>query len=239
MQLLALAAVPLTILAILAQDRSQSRNTAIVPAERAGWHLERHQKINEIIETNRGRIDLVFVGDSITQSWEGPGKAVWDEHYGKRRAANLGISGDRTEHVLWRLDHGNLDGIEPKVAVVMIGTNNFGHRKNNAEEILAGVRAVVQKIRDKSESTKVLLLDIFPRGEKFNEMRGGIAQVNQALRRQHDGEHVFFLPIGHHFIEDDGTIKKDIMPDFLHLSPEGYRRWADAIEPTMARLLGE
>lgn len=233
--------LPLAAFSLLATQDPQPAaavNTALVPQPRdAGWR-QRHDQINAVVREHAGAVDLVFVGDSITQSWEGGGKAVWAEFYGKRRAANLGISGDRTEHVLWRLDNGNLDGIKPKVAVVMIGTNNFGHGTNSAEQILAGVRAVVAKIRAKSPTTKVLLLDIFPRGETFNPMRGGILQVNQALQRLDDGENVVCLQIGHRFVEDDGTISKEVMPDYLHLTEDGYRRWAEAIEPTLARLLG-
>jgi lysophospholipase L1-like esterase len=232
-------AVSLLAAAATAQEPAPAPNTAIVPEARDGDHRERHERINALVRARAGDVDLVFIGDSITQSWEGDGQAIWAERYGPRKAINLGISGDRTEHVLWRLDHGNLDGIAPKVAVVMIGTNNFGHETHTPAQILEGVRAVVAKIRAKSPSTKVLLLDIFPRGERFNAMRGGILQVNQALAWLHDGERVFFLPIGARFVQPDGSISKAVMPDALHLSTEGYRRWADAIEPTLVRLLGE
>ena len=177
------------------------------------------------------------MGDSITQSWEAAGAEVWKKSYGTRKAVNLGISGDRTEHVLWRLDNGNLRGITPKVAVVMIGTNNIGHGKHETSEVLAGVRRVVERIHEVSPSTRVLLLDIFPRGTEFNAGRGRIMQINQALSRMDDGDSILFLPIGKEFIEDDGTISTDIMPDALHLSPTGYKRWAVAIEPTLSQML--
>lgn len=155
-----------------------------------------------------------------------------------RHAVNLGISGDRTEHVLWRFENGNLEGIAPKAAVVMIGTNNFlGDGTNSPEQVLEGVRAVVQRLRERLPGTKILLLGIFPRGDRFNEMRGNLLQVNQALSRLNDGEQVFFADIGAAFVEDDGSISKEIMPDALHLSAEGYQRWADAIEPWLVRLL--
>ena len=209
------------------------------PEQRDGWHAGRHAAINTIVAAHAGAVDLVFVGDSITQAWESAGAAVWDEAYAHRRAVNLGISGDRTEHVLWRLDHGNLEGISPKVAVVMIGTNNIGHKTHSTAEVLAGVRAVVERIQKNSPSTRVLLLDIFPRGAQFNQARGRIMQINQALSRLHDGDRVVFLPIGQVFIEDDGSISPEIMPDSLHLSAEGYRRWRTAMEPTLRSMLGE
>jgi len=229
----------LALAAVAVAQESPPSNTAVVPAARDGRHMARHLAINERVQAHAGAVDLVFVGDSITQAWEDAGKDVWAKFYGERRALNLGISGDRTEHVLWRLDHGNLDGITPKVAVVMIGTNNFGHHEHTPAQVLEGVRAVVAKIHEKSPTTVVLLLDIFPRGPAFNEMRGGITQVDQALQRLHDGKSVVFLRIGHHFIEDDGTIRKDVMPDYLHLTPAAYQRWAEAIEPTLAHLMGE
>lgn len=210
-----------------------------MPVPRGADWLVRHEKINAEVKAHRDACDLVFIGDSITQSWEGGGKDVWAKRYAARKAVNLGISGDRTEHVLWRFENGNLEGITPKLAVVMIGTNNFGHGTSQPEQVLEGVHAVVARLRERAPATSILLLGIFPRGEHMNPMRGNILQVNQALARLHDGEHVHFLDIGSTFVEDDGSIGKDVMPDALHLTPEGYRRWADAIEPTVARLLGE
>ncbi len=207
---------------------------AVTGAPRGGGWMNRHQSFNKRVQ--KGNVDVIFVGDSITQGWEGAGKAVWAERYAPRNAVNLGIGGDRTQHVLWRLDNGNVHKIAPKVAVVMIGTNNS--RKNSPEEIVDGVTAVVEKIRAKLSSTKVLLLGIFPRGERFNDQRGKITQVNQAIQKLDDGESVFYLDIGHQFLERDGSLSREIMPDFLHLSPKGYAIWAEAIEEKLAALLG-
>ncbi len=214
-----------------------SGGSATVPQPRDGGHAQRHAHINAHIADRAGEVDLVFVGDSITQGWETTGKSVWSDFYGGRKAANLGISGDRTEHVLWRLDNGNLRGIAPRVAVVMIGTNNIGHGIHGTDEVLAGVQEVVKRIVSHNPDTRVLLLDIFPRGWTFNEARGRITQINQALATLHDGDRIVFLPIGHIFIEPDGRILPEIMPDALHLSEAGYRRWAEAIEPTLSNML--
>ncbi len=222
---------------LMAAMAVHATGASTTPQPRDGWHAARHQAINDDVASRAGDVDLVFVGDSITQGWEAAGKPVWDQYYAARHAANLGISGDRTEHVLWRLDHGNLEGIVPRVAVVMIGTNNIGHGTHDTAEVLAGVRSVVKRIRSRSPDTRVLLLDIFPRGRTFNAGRGRILQINQALSKLHDGEAVVFLPIGSTFIEADGSISEDIMPDALHLSEMGYRRWAEAIEPTLTRML--
>jgi lysophospholipase L1-like esterase len=152
---------------------------------------------------------------------------------------NLGISGDRTQHVLWRLDNGNVDGIRPRVAVLMIGTNNSADDRNTAPEMVQGIRAVVQKIRDKMPDTRILLLGIFPRGADFNPQRGKILQVNQVIRNLDDGVTVHYLDIGHLFVDADGKIPKDVMNDSLHLTPRGYQMWAEAIEPKLRQLLGE
>ena len=151
----------------------------------------------------------------------------------------MGIGGDRTQHVLWRLDHGNLDGISPKLAVLMIGTNNSNGKDNTAEEIGAGIQAIVKSLRAKSPKTKVLILAIFPRGEKPNPQREKNARASQIASELADSKDVYFLDIGSKFLTPDGTLTKEIMPDYLHLSPQGYEIWADAIEPNVAKLLGE
>jgi len=225
----------LILLTLVLPSAHAQEHSAIQPAARKGRVHQRYLAINDrVVE---GDVDLIFVGDSITQGWEGRGASIWKEFYGERKTANLGISGDRTQHVLWRLDHGNVDGIDPKVAVVMIGTNNSNREDNTATEIAEGVAAVVRSLRSKLPGCRVLLLDIFPRGAMPGAQRGKVLQVNQMLQRLHNGDDIHVLTIGHEFIEDDGSISKAIMPDALHLSAAGYRRWAEAIEPTLARLL--
>jgi len=212
-------------------------HSAVNPAPREGGWMKRHESFNQRVAN--GNVDLIFIGDSITHGWEGKGKAVWEKYYTKRNAVNLGIGGDRTQHVLWRLDNGNIKNISPKVAVVMIGTNNSGNGRNSAEEMIDGVTAVIEKLRAKLPKTEILLLDIFPRGQRINAQRGKILQVNQVLSRLDSRPHVTFLRIGQNFVSPDGSIAKDIMPDFLHLTPNGYEIWAKSIEPTLARLMGE
>ena len=221
------------------QPQVQPTHSAITPADReADWWQARHEAMNTRVA--QGNVDLIFIGDSITQGWEGSGKAVWDQYYGSRNAVNLGIGGDRTQHVLWRLDHGNIDGITPKVAVIMIGTNNSNGQDNTVAEIADGIRAIVARLRAELPETEILLLDIFPRGLNPNPQRGKILQANQIVCKvaDHDKK-VHYLATGHHFVEDDGTISKAIMPDSLHLSPAGYQIWADAIEGELRKLTEE
>jgi beta-glucosidase len=183
--------------------------------------------------------DLLLIGDSITQGWEGAGKDVWGKHYAKRNAVNLGIGGDRTQHVLWRLDNGNIEGIAPKLAVLMIGTNNSNGTDNTAEEIGEGIQAIVKKLRAKLPQTKVLILAVFPRGEKPNPQREKNAKASEIASKLADDQMVFFQDIGDKFLTADGVLTKEIMPDYLHLSPQGYEIWAASIEPNVAKLMGE
>jgi beta-glucosidase len=220
----------------LAAGQDAPKHDAVTPAPRDGNWMQRHESFNRRVK--QGQADLLFIGDSITQGWEGAGKKTWDEFYSKRNAVNLGIGGDRTQHVLWRLDHGNIESISPKLAVLMIGTNNSGN--NTSEQIAEGVAAIVKKLRDRLPKTKVLILAIFPRGADENDARRKVNQgANEQIAKLADGEMVHFLDIGPTFLEDDKTLSKEIMPDLLHLSEKGYRIWAEAIEPKVAELLGE
>ncbi len=211
-------------------------NTAIVPAKHTG---RRTDFVIERAKENPGDYDIEFIGDSITDFWEGKnGTNVWQEFYGTRKCINMGVSGDRTQHVLWRFENGQLDGIKAKVAVVMIGTNNSNNKDNTEAEILDGVTAVVNQIRNRQPDTKILLLGIFPRGKTFSPQRGKILEVNQALTRLDDGKNIFYLDFGSQLIENDGSISKSIMPDALHPNEAGYRIWANAMEPKLKELLG-
>ena len=186
----------------------------------------------------------MFVGDSITQGWENEGKEVWEKFYAKppRSAANFGIGGDRTQHVLWRLQHGNLEGLgqhPPKLVVLMIGTNNSNGDENSAQEIADGIAAIVRTLREKLPQTKVLLLAIFPRGAGRSYQREKNAKASALASKMADGKMVHYLDIGSKFLNADETLSKEIMPDFLHLSPAGYRIWAEAMEENVKELMGE
>ena len=217
-------------------------NTAIIPVPRTGGATNRQSLVLQRAKDAPGDYDLEFIGDSITQGWEGGGKKVWAEFYGQRKVINFGVSGDQTQHVLWRIEHGQLDGIKAKVAIVMIGTNNSGKNKDGTDaytdsDILEGVTAIVQQIRTRQPDTKVLLLGIFPRAKSFSSQRGRLLEVNQALARLDDGKHIFYLDFGSQLIENDGSISKSIMPDALHPNEAGYKIWANAMEPKLKELL--
>ena len=214
-------------------------NTAIVPVPRTDWATKRQELVLQRAKEAPGNYDIEFIGDSITEGWEGKGSKVWSDFYGQRKVINFGVGGDRTQHVLWRFEQGQLDGIKAKVAVVMIGTNNSNNQDNTEAEILEGVTAIVQQIRTRQPDTKIILLGIFPRGQSFSPQRGKILQVNQALAKLDDGMNIFYLDFGPQLIENDGSISKTIMPDFLHPNAVGYLIWANATEPKLKQLLAE
>lgn len=205
------------------------------------WWLPRHEaKLAEIRahrEAGR-RVDLVFLGDSITQGWENEGKDAWARHFAKHNAVALGFGGDRTENLLWRLRHGELDGMAPKVVVMMIGTNNTGHRLEDPALTVAGIRANLDEIRRRQPQATVLLLALFPRDEKPDGLlRRHNAKVNALLPALADGRQVVFADIGQAFTRPDGTLPADILPDWLHLSPQGYEIWARSLAPLLTQWL--
>ena len=215
-------------------------HSAVEPVSRGeqGWK-DRQDLLNKRTVEAGEKAQVIFIGDSITQGWEGEGKEVWAKYYAPRNAVNLGIGGDRTQHVLWRFDHGNLDGLSPKAAVVMIGTNNSNGEDNSVEQIAEGVTAIVKKLREKLPQTKVLLLAIFPRSENPGPQRGKILQVNQIIQKLADDRAVFWIDFGYRFLNSDGTIPQDLMPDYLHLSRRGYEIWAETIEDKLSSIIGD
>ncbi len=233
-------AIAVLILASMApaQDKLAAATTR-ADRLKQGWWKKRHAEKLELVK--KGDIDLVFIGDSITHSFEGRhGKAMWDKYYVPRKALNLGYSGDRTEHVLWRLDNGELEGLSPRLAVMMIGTNNTGHRQDPPEAIAAGIRLILDRLREKQPKMKILVLAIFPRdATPDGRLRVINDGANKLVAKFADNENIFFLDINDKFLTEDGTLTREIMPDLLHPRGKGYQIWAEAIEPMVARLMGE
>ena len=245
LQFLALAMVSMFPNVVMAQDKSPGkpqRKAAVTPevqtAEWAkSWWMPRHEaKLKE--KESMAKVDMLWIGDSITHGWEGKGKTVWEKYYAPRNALNIGFSGDRTEQVLWRLENGEIDGLHPKVVVIMIGTNNTGHRQDPAIETAEGVQAVLTKLKEKTPESKILLLGIFPRGAtKEDPLRKLNDEINTILKTYGDNERVFFLDIGSKFLDDQGQLPTSIMADLLHPDEDGYRIWAEAIEESVVKLM--
>lgn len=209
-------------------------NIATTPA----LHEKTEGRINQFNEiSKKGEAQLVFLGDSITQGWDGH-KGIWEAAWGSYKPANFGIGGDRTEHVLWRMDNGNFDGLKPKLVVLMIGTNNTGHRqaKEEPQQTADGVKAIIERLAKKCPDTKVLLLGIFPRTDKPGYLEHN-TKINELLAKLADGKKVIYTDIGKGFLQPDGTLTKEIMPDLLHLSAKGYQIWADALKDKVAELM--
>jgi lysophospholipase L1-like esterase len=214
-----------------------AKNPAIIPATRSNptnW-LARHEGF--VKQAKAGGIDLLFMGDSITDNWRSRGKNVWEKFYAPRHAANFGIGGDRTQHVLWRIENGELDGLDPKVIVLMIGTNNSN--SDSPDHISEGVEKIVADLREKCPESKILLLAIFPRNKPGANPKQMdiINKVNARIAKLDDGKMITFLDINKAFLGDDGKVHADIMPDFLHPNEHGYQLWADAMEPTLDKML--
>jgi lysophospholipase L1-like esterase len=215
-----------------------------VPRDDKTWK-ERQELLNRRVLEAGEKAQVIFIGDSITQGWEEgqefwtTGKDVWAKFYTHRNAVNLGIGGDRTQHVLWRLDHGNLTGLKPKVAVLMIGTNNMTPEATCVSQVTDGVTAIVKKLREKLPGTKVLLLAILPRGENPSPLRGNVLQVNEIIQKLADNRNIFWIDFGEKLVNSDGTISQVLMPDYLHLSAKGYQIWAESIEAELSTLLGD
>lgn len=264
-------------LTILASGQDAAENPAVRKLNR---DIPRHQEFLKRIEQSQGVGDVIFLGDSITHGWEG--QKAWQDHFGSFKPVNLGIGGDQTGHVLWRITDGHeLDRLKPKAAVIMIGTNNTG--AHSAQQIAGGIQAIVEELRRQKPDIKVLVLGVFPRGNPSDAERS-VAQITEAiqpineelkkdqpdskrlsalvknLERQRgtipaaklnkkineintliakldDGKNVFFKDIGQQFLDVNGGLSGDIMPDYLHLSPKGYDLWGKAIKDDVEKLI--
>ena len=244
---------------LLVQDSSRSPQPgdADFPAPAPS---PRHTEKVAAVKT--GQYDLVLIGDSITHTIGelggkyAPLRSVWERHYAPRRAINLGHNGYRTEQILWNLQNGELEfNPSPKVAILLIGTNNSDDRHfkkaHTPEEIFAGTKAIVDLIRSRHPTTKILVLRIFPRGgddeigvspPAFNSSEQCVETCRRAgelTSKLADGKRVFWLDVNHVFLRADGSINPDMMWDLLHPSPAGSEAWAQAMEPTLAQLMGD
>ncbi|MDR1289664.1 MAG: GDSL-type esterase/lipase family protein [Planctomycetaceae bacterium] len=248
------------VLAILTTTSTIAQTTALnpVPRKDGGWCS---RFVTSIEQMDKGDIDLLMIGDSITHGWDNKeGNEIWKKYYGHRKPINLGISGDQTQHVLWRLDHLPLQKINPKVAVIMIGTNNIGSKSSTPKETADGIKAIVEKLKnvpkimrvysgitsDVSEikfagDIKIIVLHVFPRDEKPDgALRKKVDEINSLLPDMFKNDpNVKLLDINKVFLAEDGVLPKSIMPDSLHPNKAGYQLWADALEPALVEFFGK
>lgn len=228
-----------------ADDKDKGKeNPAAVKTNRDN---PRHKEFLSRIEKSKGEGDVIFLGDSITHGWEN-NKKIWDAYFSAVKPVNLGIGGDRTGHVLWRITDGKeLENLKPKAAVIMIGTNNIsgGH---TPEQIAGGIKAIIAELQKQKPGIKILLLAVFPRGSRpdadketkivaADKLNKKIPELNAIIAKFDDGKTVFYKDIGKEFLTKDGGISAEVMPDYLHLTPKGYEIWGKAIKEDVEKLV--
>jgi N-acetylglucosamine-6-sulfatase len=199
------------------------------------WRDRLLAKNAEIREKQQARV--VFLGDSITQGWEGPGKSSWQTHFAPLGAVNWGYSGDRTEHLIWRLQNGDIQRLNPEAAVLLIGTNNTGHKQAPASETVAGIRKVIDDLAWKWPEAQVVLMSVFPRAASADHpLRKLNVEVNEGLAALADGRRVHLLDLNARFLDSEGNLNQDLLPDLLHLSPAAYQIWGEALAAKLGEL---
>lgn len=230
----------------------EAPSSAAIPVAQPGMEKRHAEKVAAV---RAHKFDLMLIGDSITHGFDNPEfKAVWEQFFAPRNAICLGYSGGRTENILWNLANGELEGQSPKVAVLLIGTNNSDDANykvvHTPEQIAEGTAAIVKLLREKCPATKILLLRIFPRTNVYKKPDGterGSAEkrfatnlrAGELVAKLADGKSVFFLDVNHVFLRADGTLDPKLMPDQLHPSPDGALAWARAMEPVLSELFGD
>lgn len=235
-----LATVLLTLPAPLA--RAESPEIPVPRTKVYPWMtLEKWREFHDgdLARGAAGPVEVLLLGDSITEAWEKSGAKVWEEALAPLGAANFGIGGDTTQNVLWRITEGRaLDRVRPKVVVLMIGTNNFGLHGDEPEAVVRGIGAIVKALRQRVPEARILLLDVFPRGIPGDPLRRKVEALNRLLDQAAGGDPaVRRLRIWDEFLDQDGTPPPGIMPDKLHLSEKGYRIWAKAMLPALREML--
>lgn len=233
---------------------AEPRNIAVVPLSRMDQPWWRTRFAEKQSELRRGPVDLLWLGDSITQNWEVDGPQpwrrfapIWQRFYGDRHAVNLGFKGDSTCHLLWRLQHGELDGIAPRGAVLLIGANNFGHVHTNANQTLQGIMAVLDEVHAKLPQTRVLVIGVLP-SIRSSWVTENTLQLDAALGRSLPGSRPFAsyvdlasLFLRDHEVDPDRFLDPHLSPPDppLHPSAQTEEQMAIAIEPSVSRMLGD
>lgn len=227
----------------------RTADSAVTPTY-ADWHQKQNDQIMADLKKRDGDVGLLLVGDSITADWPKKGPKSYAT-FSQWKTLNVAISGERTEHVLYRLLNGNIEGIKPRAAMILVGTNNLGQElKEQPEWAAAGVRKVVDAVRAASPDTKILLLALFPRGgekkdavgmfkntKPTDSIRQRVVETNKLIAEIADDKTVFFMDIGSIFVDADGSVRSDLMPDHLHPNEAGYQAWLDAVRPRLEELM--
>lgn len=225
------------------QKAKLATNPAAVAVE--GYSPKRHAEKVTLVQ--KEKFDLVMLGNSITNNFEKPEyQPVWQQFYAPRHAVNLGFSGYRTENLIWNIQHGELEGQSPRVLVLEIGTNNIDEKnyptRHTAGQLAGGIKAIVDIVKQKLPNTKIVILRCFPGcygGPNPTSHRAILERASEIVSTLADNKQVFYCDVNHVFLNMDGSINHDMMPDWLHPSPAGARAWAEAMEPLLSRLMGD
>lgn len=235
------AAFGLALLCQFSSALSPTPPSGITPAKRtieydwmsvAAWEK---MHAEDVLTAQYDQVDVLFVGDSITAGWDWQ---IWEKNFKPLKAANFGIGGDHTANVLWRLQHGAIGNIQPKVIVLLVGVNNFGHLHETPEQVAAGVTKVVAQLQLAWPNSKILLNAVFPFDQQASsENRKKVKKLNSIIAKLNDGKTIYFKSYGQLLLQKDGDISPEIMKDFLHPTPKGYQIWADAMLPDIQQML--
>jgi len=206
-------------------DKIESADVAVEKTE--SWWQERH---SQILNSDFSKAEILFLGDSITQKWEEPvfGFSIWQQYYGEN-AVNLGFGGDKTQNLLWRITNGEIDHMSPEVTILLIGTNNA--QDYSPEDIAKGINAIVAVIKEKLPETRLIVHRIFPRGDVNEPLRKVTDAASELIAQRTDVSDPDFtyVDINGSFLDSEGNVFVELMPDGVHLSTEGYAIWANEI----------
>ncbi|MFO1388698.1 GDSL-type esterase/lipase family protein [Cellvibrio sp.] len=192
---------------------------------------------DDIAVAEKGGVDLLFVGDSITAGWNAE---IYQKYFGVYNPANFGIGGDHTGNLLWRLKYGHAEKLHPKVVVMLIGVNNFGHLNETPDQVFQGIKACLLQLRKIYPNAKILVNGVLPFEESVDSpKRAMVKAVNAKVKTLNDNQHVFVKDYGSAFLQPDGSITKDVMGDFLHPTAKGYQLWVDAMYPDIQMLMSK
>lgn len=201
------------------------------------WWMPRHQAKLAEAELRADEIQLVFIGDSITHFFD---PSLWEKHFSPYGAFNLGFSGDGTEHVLWRIQNGALENLSPKLVVIMIGSNNTGNTHDDPKETSKGIDMIIRETKNRLPHSKILLLAVFPRGKTPDDpMRLANNAINAVLPEIAKRQGIDYLDINPVFLDKNGVLPANIMPDELHPNQAGYELWARSIDSKVASYFKE
>lgn len=239
--LLAVSCVPVLAADVPAAAKMDGGACSLTPAPRqkdypwmsiARW---RQFYDEDVAVADKGGVDLLFVGDSITELWN---EQIFQRSFGAWRTANFGVGGDHTGNLLWRLQNGHAEKLRPKAVVLTIGVNNFGFCDATPEQAYEGVKAVVELLRKIYPDARILLNAVLPYGQYTSSpQRVKVVELNRKVAGLNDGQHVFYQDYGLFFLQPSGDMSAEVMPDFLHPSAKGYQIWADALLPAIRKLM--